>query len=380
MDNYNKEYNLHQIHIKKGPFKIFSISSLFGLFFGIVSIIIIYIKGDLQNKVIIFILPVFCGLLAGFAGVTGNFFKNWLKSRGIQSRLKRSIISFIIVLIMTLVITFIFYFQGNFFTLYNQLKDNMVWGIFIGCVFGIIITIAEYYNWKVEKKMLILEMKNKHLEEIAEKDSILKETAKSLLIARERNKMARELHDSISQGIHGITFGVDSLRQELDKLDLEKEKVMKIVNHLEQTAENTQQELRHVINELQPALLEKNSLKEALSIYCDLFAERQTIQMDKVLEEIDSLSPEQELSLFRIVQEALANIQKHANADKIEISFKKSGEAVFLTITDNGRGFDTNYVKRGNGLNNMEFRSRQAGGKFNIKSSPEKGTEIRVII
>ncbi len=360
---------------KQSYLKSFWISFIFGLLFGLVSLVIIYFKGQKLN-IVYYSVPLYCGLISGLAGIIGTFLDYWLERKGIKKRLVRNIISLIIVMILTLVLTGLIYLRGNFYDLFNVKQNNMVWGVFLGLLFGVFITVIEYYNWKMKQKMLVLELENRYLEELAEKDAILKEATKNLLITRERNRMAQELHDSISQGIHGITFGLSSLKKELNKIDLKESKIPVIVDHLEKTAEATLQELRALINELKPALLEKNNLKKALVTYCELFAARQQIMVDTHIEELSELSPDQELALYRIIQEALANIQKHSEADQVQVILQKKQQKTVLLIRDNGKGFDLEKVVRGNGLNNMEERSRQTGGTLTINTYPGRGTEL----
>jgi len=254
----------------------------------------------------------------------------------------------------------------------------MFLGIFFGVLFAIVIAAVEYYNWKVEQKMKILELENKYLEDLAAKDTMLKEATKNLLVSKERNKMARELHDSISQDIHGISYGLSSLKNQIKKLEIDDEKINKIISHLEKTAENTSEELKYMIKELKPAALEKNSLKDALITHCELFSARQNIKVKTNIENIQELSPEHEYSIYRIFQEACNNIQKHSEADNVDISLQKENDnnKVNLNIKDNGKGFNINKIKRGNGLNNMELRTKQVGGNFEIKSQIQKGTSI----
>ena len=161
-------------------------------------------------------------------------------------------------------------------------------------------------------------------------------------------------------------------------MDFLLKKIQKIINHLEKTAENTSEELKYMIKELKPAALEKNSLKDALITHCELFSARQDIEVNTNIENIKKLTPEHEYSIYRIVQEACTNIQKHYKADLVNITIKKdNNNKVNLTIIDNGKGFNINKIKRGNGLNNMELRTKQVGGNFEIKSQEQKGTTIK---
>ncbi|MFP4017272.1 MAG: sensor histidine kinase, partial [Halanaerobiales bacterium] len=291
------------------------------------------------------------------------------------------ILVFSIVLIFSIIVTFfgIFLYDPRY-SLHSFTQNNLLYGVLIGCFFGLIIMILEYNSWKTKKKMLVLELENKYLEELTEKDEILQEASKNLYITEERNRMARELHDSISQGIHGIIYSTKSLQQHLkqDKIDIAKLQI--ITEHLEATAEVTLGELRSMIMELKPALLEDKGLYRALVLLLDLFAKRQNIIVNQDIEEIEGLTPEQEVAIYRIVQEALTNIQKHSSANHVSVSLKKSDtEGIILSIQDNGKGFDLNENKEGNGLKNMKTRSKNNGGELIIDSHPENGTLIEVV-
>lgn len=89
-----------------------------------------------------------------------------------------------------------------------------------------------------------------------------------------------------------------------------------------------------------------------------------------------TLLPDQEVALYRITQEALSNIQKHAGARKVEITLSSTPDETRLTIRDDGRGFEPNEKTGGNGLANMAARARQSGGRLAIMSRPGQGTTI----
>jgi signal transduction histidine kinase len=134
-----------------------------------------------------------------------------------------------------------------------------------------------------------------------------------------------------------------------------------------------------MIMELKPALLEENGLTEALNLHCDLFARRQNVTVNLDIAEHLPLAPEQEVAVYRIVQEALGNVQKHSDADWASVSLRamNSGETVNLVVRDNGKGFDPGQPGYGNGLMNMRARCREAGGELTVESAPGEGTTIR---
>lgn len=357
----------------------FLISSLLGFFFGLIVIILTFFNGE-KPYLQLFALPIFCGILSGLAGISSDFLDTQFLKWGMNSPLKRRLISFGICLVACLIISVLVFLNGNFQSIFD---GKILWGVFAGSIFGIIVVLVEYNYWKIKKQMLILELENKHLEEQVAMDTILKEATKNLVLTRERNRMARELHDSVSQGIHGIIYCISSLRQQLKRIGVEEDKVIKIVNHMEKTAAGSIDELHSMIRELKPALLEKKGLTEALHSYCELFSKRQQIKVELELASVESLSPEREFAIFRITQEALTNVQKHAQASMVKVILKaeakSAGEqSAILSIKDNGRGFHPEQIIKGNGLHNIALRSRQNGGIFHVNSAPDKGTEIKV--
>lgn len=210
------------------------------------------------------------------------------------------------------------------------------------------------------------------LAELALREELLQKAARNLAVAEERNRMARELHDSITQNIHGILYSLRPLREVLAG----NQQGMKILNHLEETAAGALQELRRLVMELSPSPLEDRSLEEALSLQCDLFTRRTQVELSLELDYNGTLQPDQEMAVYRITQEALANIQKHAEAGRVVVSLQSDADTVCLSITDNGKGFDPKTAGKGHGLANMAQRARQSGGKLEIKSAPRQGTTI----
>lgn len=212
--------------------------------------------------------------------------------------------------------------------------------------------------------------------EVTKKEEQLKKANKDLIVSRERNRIARELHDSISQSLHGINYSIHTLRQMiLDKVDYTD--FTDILNHLEETIKESLQELKNMISELKPIKLEGKGLCQALVSQCELFAERINIKLTHDIDDVKKMTPEQELAVYRILQEALTNIQKHSGADQVRIFLKEIKGKVFLTIADNGKGFNINY-NQGNGLKNMRARAFQNNGKLETESLPGNGTVIRV--
>jgi len=131
-----------------------------------------------------------------------------------------------------------------------------------------------------------------------------------------------------------------------------------------------------MILELKPSLLNEKGLIEALRMHCELFSQRQGIQVDLSLEDAPGLSPEQQVAVYRIAQEALANVQRHSGASRVSLSLTRRDGKFVLTVTDNGSGFNPELSHSGVGLRSMEARCSRNGGMFRVMSSPGAGTTV----
>jgi signal transduction histidine kinase len=121
-------------------------------------------------------------------------------------------------------------------------------------------------------------------------------------------------------------------------------------------------------------------LAEALKIHCDLYAQRLKVGFQIQLERITGLSPAQEMAIYRVVQEALVNIQKHAAANRVLISLTAENEnRIKLVVKDNGKGFNLELIQCGNGLDNMVSRCRENNGTFKIIAKHGAGTCIEAV-
>lgn len=354
----------------KGYVGSFLFGAIFGGVFGIVADIVYLLLGYPYSIVIYIVMPVGAMVLSGIASMGGVVIENFLaKTRVAKQPFLRMIISFVILATIVIAIPSYFLIRTRF-----NIWDQYYWGASIGCGFGLVIAIINYQIDKVRQKVIKLETENQFLNEIAAKDLQLQETAKNLMIAEERNRMARELHDSISQGIHGIIYTVHSLRKQMDTSN---EKTTELINYLEDTAEATLSELRAMILELKPAIMEAHGLTEAIRLQSELFARGQHFELDTDFKEVRGLSPEQEMAIYRIVQESLTNIQRHSEAKRIQLVLTTEPDnRVLLSITDDGKGFNINEIHQGNGLKNMAVRCRENGGSFQIYAQTGQGTRI----
>jgi len=198
----------------------------------------------------------------------------------------------------------------------------------------------------------------------------------------ERKRIARELHDSSAQNLIALLHQLDNLLTDKTKLSVRDAKAL--WGFYEQIRD-TLQEVRRFSRDLRPSILDDLGLLPALEWVTEDLKSTYWIEVDlKVLGNERRLFPEKELLLFRIVQEALRNIAKHAEATKAEVEVKFDANKIAVTISDNGKGFEPPeslgaLTPTGKlGLAGMQERVQLLGGKLKLESKPGKGTKIFV--
>jgi signal transduction histidine kinase len=199
--------------------------------------------------------------------------------------------------------------------------------------------------------------------------------AEELATAKERNRLARELHDSVAQTLYGLTLQAEAAARELNAGRADK--ASEQLREIRDSAQQSLQETRLLIFELRPPILEQEGLASALRARLESVESRSGLKTQIQLQEVKHLSAGIEAGLYGISNEALNNILKHARASEIKVSLKKESNKAVLEIQDNGVGFDINAAAGGMGLSGMKERAEQFGGEMQIKSGPS-GTIIRV--
>jgi signal transduction histidine kinase len=197
----------------------------------------------------------------------------------------------------------------------------------------------------------------------------------SLMTAeRERARWARELHDSILQGLGSRRVSLSSALKtgEWDRLaDAAEAAIGDISRDVE--------ELRALISELRPATLDQLGLVAALEDLAERVRHGEEVEVDAELElDLRRLDPELETAVYRLVQEALNNVTKHAGASSARLRIGEAEDRLELHVADDGRGFDPTRKHEGFGLAGMRERVELAGGELRIESTPGSGTDVRV--
>ena len=187
----------------------------------------------------------------------------------------------------------------------------------------------------------------------------------------ERRRLARDLHDEVNQALTAILLRVEAASPSAppDVVD-ELAEVKRLVNQ-------AMNELLQLARQLRPSALDDHGLFPALATHVRRFAAQTGIEADLRTEgEAAELAPDQEIAVYRVAQEALANVARHAAASRVEVALDAGGDVLELRVRDDGRGFDTGGRRRGLGLDGMAERARLVGGELSVESLPGAGTEL----
>ncbi|HEV7781259.1 MAG TPA: ATP-binding protein [Chitinophagaceae bacterium] len=251
---------------------------------------------------------------------------------------------------------------GYHFTI--RLPFWKTWWFISGILLLILLTawyfIRDYWERKMQRQKMIME--------------------KELAIEQERTRMARELHDGLGSMLSGVKHSFSAMKNELDMKGTEEEKFNYNIGKLNDSIK----ELRNISHSMAPDSLLKYGLENSLRDYCQHIS--QSGELDISFEALSTtdmyLNEEQSFHIFRIVQELLQNIIIHAGARHAIIQLSYNNKRLYLTVEDDGNGFELNdpHLKKGMGLKNIESRVNILKGRMDYQTAPAKGTSVLIEI
>jgi len=203
----------------------------------------------------------------------------------------------------------------------------------------------------------------------------LYEQAQQAAALEERNRLARELHDSAKQQALAASF---QLGTAITLFDRDPQAARRHLMEADNLVDSVRRELTDLIHELRPPTMNEGDFAETLHEYAIEWAHQNGIDVDVKIHGRNELALEIEQTLYRIMQEALANVARHSSASSVDVLLSYDTDAVRLTITDDGCGFDTSRQHDGMGLRSMGERTASLNGDFAVESSPGQGTAISV--
>jgi signal transduction histidine kinase len=209
-------------------------------------------------------------------------------------------------------------------------------------------------------------------------DDDLRRQAAAIAANEERANLARELHDSVTQAL--FSMGLTARALEL-LLDRDPDAARQKLAELRELQKDALAEMRTLIFELRPQGLETDGLAQALRNHAAAVEGRTGLSVSVEVEHEERLPLDMEESLYRIAQEALHNVVKHANAQHARIALKRIGRELRLVVEDDGIGFDPGLAPRGHlGLVGMRQRAERMGGELDIARRPGGGSKVRVSV
>ncbi len=205
----------------------------------------------------------------------------------------------------------------------------------------------------------------------------LYERSRELSIVAERNRLALELHDAVSQKLFSLVLTAEAAGTQLDR---DADAARAHVARLQELAREALEELRSLILELRPPELERDGLCGALRKHVDLLRRLHRVRIDV---EVDDAAGggRSDGEVLRVAQEALQNAVRHANAQRVHVRLGLHDGRLMLEVSDDGAGFDPadpGLRSRRLGLTSMEERARRLGGRLEIRSAPGAGTRVRL--
>lgn len=221
---------------------------------------------------------------------------------------------------------------------------------------------------------------------LEEANERVRRTSASLELAREEegDRISREIHDQLGSALTGLRWGLDELQRSLSNISEPGTVAMlrEKLSTMQRATDSTIQTVRRIASEIRPTILNDLGLIDAMEWQARDFQCRTGIECQvEFSAESVRLSAEQSTAVFRILQEALTNILRHASATRVSISMKAAGSNFILNIRDNGKGIPESKLKSGSlGIWSMQERARLAGGTFSIVTVEGKGTTVTLQI
>lgn len=246
----------------------------------------------------------------------------------------------------------------------------------LGLQFGLTYIFAFFFITLLAVLYVNAEESRKELQEAHRQLQEYSDKAEELATIQERNRLARELHDSVTQALYSLTLYAEAASRELSAGDLGV--VGKHLDELRFTSQQALQEMRLLIFELQPPILDRDGLVIALQERLEAVESRTGIETEIDLNLEQRLPPKLEAGLYGIAREALNNILKHAQATRIRVSLSELNDRVVFEIEDNGIGIVDNGPGGGMGIKGMRERAKQIGASLALSALDEGGTLLQV--
>ena len=216
---------------------------------------------------------------------------------------------------------------------------------------------------------------------VAIENARLREQIRELTLAEDRTRVARELHDALSQTLLGLALTADLAAEHVGTVATP-DALRRDLDQIRDLARTARRELRAVVDDLRPADLARDGLIATLAKHLGMVARAWRVEVEARLDDLPELPAERAHALLRIVQEAVHNAVRHGAPERVCVTATREDGDLVVRVADNGRGFDPRVGTRGRtmGLGSMRERARRAGGRLELRSAPGEGTDVTVRI
>ncbi|MVO98999.1 sensor histidine kinase [Paenibacillus lutrae] len=223
-----------------------------------------------------------------------------------------------------------------------------------------------------------LEERTHLLQEMGEERAYMERSSVETAVVEERRRLARDLHDTVSQELFAIHMSASSLPKVIGH---NPDVAGQLMEQLIQMSHHAQKQMRGLISQLRPIELDGSTLEEALEKWFPEYCRAHELRGSLDVETQQPISETIEHQLFLIIQEGMANIVKHASASRIELKLHDSGRQYVLQLIDDGKGFERSAISSAShGLSTMRERAQKLGGEAEVISGAGTGTTVRVRI
>ena len=241
-------------------------------------------------------------------------------------------------------------------------------GLYAVVFYAITFVVSGFFGYTIQQVERERDRNQRLVEELQATQTKLQQLA----VVEERNRLARDLHDSVKQQVYAISMQLGAARVLLD----DGNQAYGPVTEAERLAKQAGAELTTLIRELRPPGLEHKTLDTALRDYVTQWSRQNGIAADLKLNGASSVPMTSEDTLFRVAQEALANVARHSQARRVRVELAHQWDEIALIIEDDGAGFDMGRVEKGVGLDSMRERLEGTGGHLEISSEKDRGTKV----
>jgi signal transduction histidine kinase len=241
-------------------------------------------------------------------------------------------------------------------------------GLYAFFFYSVTFVVSGFFGYVLRQAELARVGNQRLLEELQATQQKLQELA----VVEERNRLARDLHDSVKQQVFAISMQLGAARTELS----ETHKAYQSVTEAERLAQQAGAELTTLINALRPPGLESKTLANAMLEHVDAWSRQNNMVSEMNIDATIFMNQQIEQALFRVLQEALANVARHSKASRVIVTLKPENGDVQLMIEDNGIGYDAERIVKGIGLDSMKERLAAVNGELEVSSIQSHGTRV----